>query len=191
MIGNDIVDLKLAAVQSNWRRRGFLEKVYTPNEQSLILGSSRPDIVVWRLWSMKESAYKARLRVEKQIQINPKDFDCQLITEDKGFVICDSKIYCTLSEIDQDYIHTQAYAEEFDADLSSQVIDLKETRLQSKNLYAVMMSSLAISMSWEQGDMRVEKNHLGIPELYRKGQKINVLCSLSHHGRYGSYLTTA
>ena len=25
MIGNDIVDLSLAAIQSNWQRRGFLE----------------------------------------------------------------------------------------------------------------------------------------------------------------------
>ena len=37
MIGNDIVDLKLAKNQSNWQRKGFLEKQFTEEEQKTIL----------------------------------------------------------------------------------------------------------------------------------------------------------
>ena len=36
-IGNDIVDLSLAKIQSNWQRKGFLEKQFTQKEQIEIL----------------------------------------------------------------------------------------------------------------------------------------------------------
>ena len=33
MLGNDVVDLQLAAVQSDWRKKGFLDKVFSAEEQ--------------------------------------------------------------------------------------------------------------------------------------------------------------
>ncbi|MGB7841855.1 MAG: 4'-phosphopantetheinyl transferase superfamily protein, partial [Salinimicrobium sp.] len=62
MIGNDVVDLQLASRQSNWRRKGFLEKVFSAEEQQQIIASARPDRLVWLFWSMKEAAYKAHQR---------------------------------------------------------------------------------------------------------------------------------
>ena len=190
MIGNDIVDLSLAEKQSNWRRKGFLDKVYSSNEQAMILEASTPDILVWKLWSMKESAYKARLKVHKRIQLNPKAFECQILSEDKGIVTCGGKIYRTVSEINDDFVHTHAYLEGFDTTLSSKVISINQRHFGSRQLYNAMISSVAISMSCDAGDVVIEKNSLGIPELYRMGQKMPQLCSLSHHGRYGAYLTT-
>lgn len=57
MTGNDIVDIKQAAAESNWKRKGFLEKIFTPHEQEYIGQSALPEEMVWKLWSMKESAY--------------------------------------------------------------------------------------------------------------------------------------
>lgn len=62
MIGNDVVDLSVTAKQSNWRRKGFLEKVFTATEREQIRLSENQDSVVWLLWSMKEAAYKAHQR---------------------------------------------------------------------------------------------------------------------------------
>ena len=56
MIGNDVIDLQLAAVQSNWQRPGFREKIVTEGENHLIDAAEDPFQTVWRLWSMKESA---------------------------------------------------------------------------------------------------------------------------------------
>lgn len=189
MIGNDIVDLRLAKVQSNWRRKRFLEKVFSSNEQAMILRSEEPDIIVWRLWSMKESAYKAHLRIQKRIQINPRSFDCQFLSEYKGIVICDGQVYHTLTEMKNNYLHTLAYKKDFSADLFSKVIDLEQNQFSSSELYNKMVLSVAGRMGWEKEGTMIEKNYLGIPELYRFGKKSSVLCSLSHHGRYGSYLT--
>ena len=33
MIGNDIVDLDLARKESNWKRKGFLDKIFSLQEQ--------------------------------------------------------------------------------------------------------------------------------------------------------------
>ena len=69
MIGNDIVDLKLASIQSNWQRKGFLNKVFTKKEQTLILNASNSFEMVWLLWSIKESAYKVYIQQLSLIHI--------------------------------------------------------------------------------------------------------------------------
>ena len=58
MIGNDIIDLSLAAIQSNWQRAGFLEKQFTKKEREYILNAADSFLQVWLFWSMKEAAYK-------------------------------------------------------------------------------------------------------------------------------------
>ncbi|MFT4791790.1 MAG: phosphopantetheinyl transferase (holo-ACP synthase), partial [Arcticibacterium sp.] len=58
MIGNDVVDLKVAALESNWMRLGFLDKVFSEEEQEVILNSENKSQMVWLFWSMKEAAYK-------------------------------------------------------------------------------------------------------------------------------------
>jgi phosphopantetheine--protein transferase-like protein len=58
MIGIDVVDLVTAATKSNWRRKGYLDKIFTKEEQAFIQTSSKADEMVWLLWSMKEAAYK-------------------------------------------------------------------------------------------------------------------------------------
>lgn len=63
MIGNDVVDLATAKIESNWKRKGFLSKQFTIYEQSLIQNASNQDEMVWMLWSLKESTYKAYQRI--------------------------------------------------------------------------------------------------------------------------------
>ena len=63
MIGNDVVDLVLAQKESNWKRKGFLNKLFTTFEQDLIQKAPNQDEMVWMLWSIKESVYKAYQRI--------------------------------------------------------------------------------------------------------------------------------
>ena len=73
MIGNDIVDLHYAKHQSNWQRRGFLDKLFTESEQVFIRNANDSEKVVWLFWSMKESAYKIIARQEKCSFYAPKN----------------------------------------------------------------------------------------------------------------------
>lgn len=112
MIGNDIVDLLQAAKDSNWQRKGFLDKLFTPEEQFMISSDIHPPLMIWLLWSMKESAYKINSRETKLRLFAPAKLVCNnLIILNKkatGHVTCEDKAYYTSSEINEDYIHTVA-----------------------------------------------------------------------------------
>ena len=188
MIGNDIVDVELAKVQSNWQRKGFLKKVFTFNEQLLILSTAKPDLMVWRLWSMKESAYKSWLRMRKIVKLNPISFECELLDDTRGVVFCDQDMYHTISEINDDFIHTYAVVDHGRYTLSFSVTDLDQNLTATRSFYDQVIDELEIKMRWNGDELEIVKNGLGIPELYREGERLSNLCSLSHHGRFGSYL---
>ena len=113
MIGNDIVDLDLAKVQSNWRRKGYLDKIFTREEQLIIATATNPDQMVWLLWSMKESAYKIHNRKTCIRNFAPTALACHLTSLDgeiKGVVTIDHQTYITKSEFSLTYVHTIASA---------------------------------------------------------------------------------
>ena len=108
MIGNDIIDLSLAKTESNWQRRGFLEKQFSATEQQLILGATNSFILVWRFWSMKEAAYKVFIQQNEMRFFAPKNFACLLISEKEGMVFYKDQIFYTSSTVNQNYIFTLA-----------------------------------------------------------------------------------
>ncbi|WP_293788462.1 4'-phosphopantetheinyl transferase superfamily protein [uncultured Pedobacter sp.] len=108
MLGNDIVDLDLAKIQSNWRRKNYLDKIFTSKEQSLIASANKPDEMVWRLWSMKESAYKIHNRKTGIRDFAPKRLSCTVYVDDYGEVDINGYIYFTRSNVQASFIHTIA-----------------------------------------------------------------------------------
>src|SRR5262245_43100737 len=108
MIGNDIIDLSLAATESNWRRRGFLDKIFTKSEQLLILQSKEPETLVWNLWSRKEAVYKIYNRQTSIRAFIPLKLECFDVYNEIGKVVCMGKLYFTKTEIQNQYIHTIA-----------------------------------------------------------------------------------
>jgi phosphopantetheinyl transferase (holo-ACP synthase) len=100
VIGNDVVDIEQAEKESNWQRRGFLDKLFTTREQDFILSSANPGQTVWVLWSMKESAYKIYNRETGIRAFMPKRLECYIEVNEKntcsGIVTAGSFLcYCT------------------------------------------------------------------------------------------------
>ena len=108
MIGNDIVDLNLAKTQSNWQRKGFLEKQYTAKEQEEILSAKNPFFKVWLFWSMKEAAYKIYVQQFGIRFFNPLKLVCSLDSKSDGFVTIGNTTFFTKSVISEEYIYTIA-----------------------------------------------------------------------------------
>ena len=106
MIGNDIVDLALALKESNWKRKGYLDKIFTKHEQLLIGLSDNPENMVWNLWSRKEAAYKIFNRNTGIRIYNPIQFECFNTDKSIGIVMNNGVFYYTKTEINLDYIHT-------------------------------------------------------------------------------------
>ena len=106
MIGNDVVDLASAKTESNWQRKGFLNKIFTENEQIIIQNYSNQEHMVWNLWSRKEAAYKIWNRQTGIRKYNPIQFECFDVELEIGFVVFEKEFYFTKTEVSKYFIHT-------------------------------------------------------------------------------------
>ncbi len=159
MIGNDIVDLALARKESNWRRKGFLDKIFTKNEQLSILNSDTPEIMVWNLWSRKEATYKIYNRKTKIRGYFPLQLECVDLEIVDGIqlgkVEINEAIYYTKTEIKAAYISTVA------------VVDF-----QDFNKVKILKNS-----------KKIHKNN-GIPYYFENMNSESKPASVCHHGRF-------
>ena len=179
MIGNDIIDLSLAKTESNWRRIGFLKKQFTTNEQLLILATSNSFQLVWRLWSMKEAAYKVYVQQNDLRFFAPKKFDCLLISETKGLVHYKDQTFYTSSIVNQNYIFTLASSKietkAYSKFVMPQVVDIMiKIKLEELTTFSIK-------------DIKQKKSKYGVPFYFYKDTLLSKSCSISHHGNYGVF----
>lgn len=160
MIGNDIIDLVLARKESNWQRSGFLNKIFTVDEQWLIANAKNPEIMVWNLWSRKEAAYKIYNRETGIHAYIPTELECCYENESSGMVFCNGYTFYTQTDILNDTIHTVAVTQK---DSFEQIITLDyKTEIIKKD---------------------------GIPFFFDKISNQFFPASKSHHGRFTSIVT--
>ncbi len=160
MIGNDVIDLELARKESNWQRSGFLNKIFTADEQRFIIHAENPEIMVWNLWSRKEAAYKIYNRETGIRAYIPMQLECSCEKESSGVVFCNGYTFYTQTEISNDTIHTVALSKK---DSFEHVIPLDcKTEIIKKN---------------------------GIPFAFDKISNQFFPVSKSHHGRFTSIVS--
>ena len=179
MIGNDIIDLSLSKIESNWQRRGFLEKQFTANEQKLILAAKNSFVLVWKFWSMKEAAYKVYVQQNEIRFFSPKKFDCLLTSEKEGLVHFKDQIFYTSSTVTQKYIFTVASLEKATKAYSKFTMpELIDKMIKSKLEYVTTLSAKEIEQ---------KKSKNGVPSYYYKDMILTKSCSISHHGNYAVF----
>lgn len=170
MIGNDIVDRWACQRESNWKRKGWLDKLFSPSEQALIKDYSRPEIMVWLLWSMKEAAYKIYNRNTGDTCFTPARLECDslAIAEDtaSGMVFFKSHDYYIRSIIVPDFIHSTASMKD---NLALATIYINQVRSAGPNY---------------PGGHIYFKDYRGIPYLVECCSGKVRAVSFSHHGRF-------
>ena len=95
MIGNDIVDLALAKKESNWKRKGYLDKIFTVSEQLLIQKFTNQELAIWNLWSRKEAVYKIILQKGGIRGYYPIKIECLDLNLENGKVQFENQIFYT------------------------------------------------------------------------------------------------
>lgn len=188
MIGNDIVDLKLAAKHSNWRRRRFLEKIFTEKEQQIILSVAYPEKYTWLLWSMKEAAYKAHQRCfNLEPRYNPQAFECSLLYKDSsmlcklnGRVKISNEFYSCQTELNDDYVHTVTKRIEKN-EIIQEVVSPQELRQKCT-------ARFCHNKNVPRGEMGIKKDEKGIPYFFWREKRLEIPVSLSHHGKFAAYV---
>lgn len=157
MIGNDIVDLALARKESNWKRLGYLDKIFTAYEKHLIQRAENPEIMVWNLWSRKEAAYKIYNRQTGIKAFMPLQLACSYKSSSSGLVVCKGNTYHTQTTILNDKIHT----------------------------VAVLQEEYFNKISLISPEKNIQKVN-GIPFLAENHNNLLRPVSISHHGRYSA-----
>ncbi len=152
MIGIDLVDLKQANTESNWQRKGYLDKIFTNTEQELIHKHQDPNVMVWLLWSMKEAAYKIWSRTTGQRTYAPTALVCKNIKFKEsisGIVTNLEQQYFTQSDLTENYICTIAAPEK--AQLLNIRTSLSDTGLKenrSDNPQSISHHGRYLAMAW-------------------------------------------
>ena len=164
MIGNDIVDLALARKESNWKRKGFLDKIFTKAEQLLIKNSKNSEVMVWNLWSRKEAVYKIHNRKTLIRGYFPLQLECCDLEIIDGItfgkVCIKQQVYFTKTEIKAQFINTVAV---------ENIKDFNEIKtVENRN--------------------NIQKI-AGIPSFFEKETSALRPLSISHHGRFKQIIT--
>ena len=188
MIGNDIVDLKQAAIDSNWQRPRFLEKVFTESEQEIIFLAEDKHQMVWQLWSMKEAAYKVNVQQFGKRFFNPKRLECKLLTDNKGQVTIAGNLYFTASIITDDFIHSIATLDsEYTFNSKWFKIENSDYKTQSKTVKQLFLKCLSKTVGLDIQTLNIQKTKIGVPKVYSKSKKLPIAFSLSHSGTYTAF----
>lgn len=186
MIGNDVVDLELAKEQSNWERKGFLEKVFTTSEQFLIRTAKDPHLQVWLLWSMKEAAYKAHQRaLSLPRKINWREQQCEISSIDftvaSGVVKIGDATYLTQSTVSAEAVFSSAV---FQKEIPLNTGLFKSSSIEMKTLF---LKEISEAFMLNPEDLSLINNQDGIPLLLHKKQRLNTSFSFTDHGAFSAF----
>ena len=186
MIGNDIIDLKIALSQKKAGNKRYLDKIYTGSEKHFIKTSLNPELTLWLLWSMKEAVYKAHQRIFKLPRtLNPSKIECTILSSGNEFKYgvgqADGINYYTSSNITSDYIHSVACS------TNKQVI-FNKILSNKENLKKDFIKEFSRENSLAEDQLYILKDEHSIPFFSIKKTRLQSSFSLSHHGRFGAYI---
>lgn len=169
MLGNDIVDLTLAKHQTRWHTATFQEKVLHPVETEKFKNNALGFTAFWKIWSIKESVYKAHQREKNHLpKFNPFHFLVEEISENKSRVCVEGLQYEVLSYISSNLIYSFTKGEN--------VHSFQNFEIAAKN------SSFIPDLKRSDVNLKLSKNQNGIPFLNQQNKSVPI--SLTHHGKY-------
>lgn len=181
MIGNDIIDIEYTRRHTDWKRRGWIDKVFDEKEQESITIPSDSFLTVWRMWSMKEAVYKLHMRSTQERSFNPLSLSCRMLDDEMGVVEVDRVKYFTQTNFTNDYIFTST------VDSRKMKVDHHIKSIDAFNFesrYDIILDTMCNYQEWDKSKCRLVKNDLGIPEIYFNDKKSIVMISITHHGKY-------
>ncbi|NNK71893.1 MAG: 4-phosphopantetheinyl transferase family protein [Flavobacteriaceae bacterium] len=184
MVGNDIVDISEAKSRSDWQRPRYLDKLFTTQEQAYIHKSEDSFRTVWRLWTMKEAAYKLHTQLNPGRFYNPRAFECT-IAGNSGQVVFNDHRYFVATRITSDYILSEARLESNNLISKVIVFETDDCQEQGEYLKAKALELVADAQDVPVEDLRLETSDYGIPKIIYNSKVISL--SLTHHGHFGAF----
>ena len=200
MIGNDIIDLSEANQKSRWQKRGFPERIFTKKEQSFLSCSSDPELMIWLLWSLKESVFKASAQIRMSKYFYPLKYE--FIPESFSFrkkIISGNEFNSVIkyadilfnaeSIITVRYISSYVNNKDVRGEVLKGVLKLsgRTYEIQHREVYSSFIRNYSRISGIKQKFLNVKKDIYGVPHLYENDRLTDCRISFSHHGEYGAY----
>jgi phosphopantetheinyl transferase (holo-ACP synthase) len=209
-VGNDVVDLRDPEGLGKHDNKRWLARVLAAREVA-DFGHRMTHVLLWRLWTAKESAYKI---VKKEFGTSPKARELSVRVETteegaRGVVDTHHGPIQARWTVDEDFVHCVAWWPHVEpiaaqsrivaAVRSAEDPSLRNHRLterealSAKNPASCAARSVARSLIQEQGsqtaELEIVRDHFeggfGPPRLERGGRVLpGYDLSLSHHGRF-------
>ena len=188
MIGNDIIDIRYTKRHHNFQRKGYLQKIYTDEEQELIKTSEYRLYTAWRLWSMKESAYKSYIKKGHNRFFNPIKLSCSIEDNQIGYVKIGHSEYKIQTKRTENYIFSHTVVDPLQK-LSHKLIRLEESdsNCQSRTIYNSINYYISQHIKSKDEFIEIIKDDNGVPSIYVNNLKQDIDLSITHHGMYGAY----
>jgi len=192
MIGNDIVSLDLIRQSPKVDQPAYLARVLTIWEQEQLHQAHDPELVLWKFWALKESAYKLEFKQFRHRYFAPKKFECRIddpnanwseamVRSSKG--ICFGKVWNNdqvihaLAASTKEELNTIKFATTY---LSSD-----QPRVQSRVVRHCLQKMISNKLGISEEEVTVRKEE-GIPILAIEDETLAFDISLSHHGQWGA-----
>jgi phosphopantetheinyl transferase len=189
-VGNDVVDLADPEARLDGLHPRFAARVFTAAERSLLEACGDRQRLHWALWAAKESAYKARKRLEPQTVFSPREFEVELrllpptpCATASGRVVHRGDAFDLELQLDAESVHAivQSRAPAGRRTLSGVGAAGAEPGLAARRRAA---TAIATALNLDPDGLSIA----GRPPVVRyAGRPLDVALSLSHHGRFVAF----
>ena len=177
MLGNDIVDLNHLPDKVRSFSEPYLNKICSVREIEKVIGSDNPELMLWRIWTMKESAYKIAMKLGAKRAFNPKSFETFPFDATAGLVSTDYGTMLSESVFDENFIHTVSFLPKSKGFKSGQKICADH---QSEAVRKAIIEDFKMQNPIQDNAEIIMKSD--IPFLSTETGFVDI--SLSHHGSY-------
>ena len=194
MIGNDIVDLKLARKQTHPAESRWINKVFTEDEIEVINKSEDPFLTKWLLWAMKEAVYKATTRENFQHFVAPHDLRCGFddASLHNPIVTYKGNVFPITFHNNNEYVYT-SITNIYKSPRIENVITVSGTDYvtQRKSVRTALFTHYHEKYNTPEEHLKIIKNQNGVPCLKDSLKNLIFPISLAHHGHYAAYVLDA
>jgi phosphopantetheinyl transferase len=153
----------------------------------LISASADAFTTVWRLWSMKESAYKVYIQMGGERFFNPAMLECSLESLKNGQVKMNHTSFYTSTTINAQYIFSSATLNKSVPNTCVFQLANKNRKEQSNFIHKQVLKDVAVSHALNLAELQLHKSKTGVPSLYYQNKPLKTSLSISHHGNYAAY----
>jgi phosphopantetheinyl transferase (holo-ACP synthase) len=195
-VGNDVVDLDDPETRLDGLHPRWSERVFSDAEREALHASRSRHRLHWALWAAKESAFKARKRLDPSAVFSPRLFEVELsdlpATGDavatgrvvhRGEAVSQGEAFSLEVHVDGSSVHAMATSED---EAGAQVLcGVHESRGDPSGA-ARRLAALAIgsALRIDPAGVRV----VGRPPVARlRDGRTDFALSLSHHGRFVAF----